>query len=92
MPSKVYGILAAGKPFVAMMECEAEVARIAREFEVGFVVPPGDGRALARYDFTMHECAHASRRDGSIERERLLSRSMIVESSHEGLRIFSKRC
>jgi colanic acid biosynthesis glycosyl transferase WcaI len=46
-PSKVYGILAAGKPFVAMTERETEVARIATEFEVGFVVPPGDSAALA---------------------------------------------
>lgn len=48
VPSKVYGILAAGKPFVAMMESDAEVARLASEFEVGFVVPPGDAGALAR--------------------------------------------
>ncbi len=56
VPSKVYGILAAGKPFVAMMENEAEVASIAREFEVGFVVPPGDGAALAR---TISRCMNA---------------------------------
>ena len=48
VPSKVYGILAAGRPFVAMMESDAEVARLASEFEVGFVVPPGDAHALAR--------------------------------------------
>jgi colanic acid biosynthesis glycosyl transferase WcaI len=48
VPSKVYGILAAGKPFVAMMERHAEVARIAAEAEVGFVVAPGDAAALAR--------------------------------------------
>lgn len=56
VPSKVYGILAAGKPFVAMMEREAEVARIARDFEVGFVVPPGDGRTLAD---TISRCMNA---------------------------------
>ncbi len=48
VPSKVYGILAAGKPFVAMMEKYAEVARMARDSEVGFVVPPNDSAALAR--------------------------------------------
>jgi colanic acid biosynthesis glycosyl transferase WcaI len=48
VPSKVYGILAAGRPFVAMMEKHAEVARLATESEVGFVVPPGDSPALAR--------------------------------------------
>jgi colanic acid biosynthesis glycosyl transferase WcaI len=48
VPSKVYWILAAGRPYVAMMESHAEVARLASEFEVGFVVPPGDADALAR--------------------------------------------
>jgi glycosyltransferase involved in cell wall biosynthesis len=47
VPSKIYGILAAGRPFVAMMEENAEVAQIAREEAVGFVVRPGDVDALA---------------------------------------------
>ena len=42
VPSKVYGILAAGRPFVAMMEDFAEVARLATEHRVGFVTFPGD--------------------------------------------------
>ncbi len=48
VPSKVYGILAAGRPFVAIMEEQAEVARIARDNSVGFVGKPGDDAALAR--------------------------------------------
>jgi colanic acid biosynthesis glycosyl transferase WcaI len=46
VPSKIYGILAAGRPFIAMMEENAEVAQIAREDGVGFVVRPGDVDAL----------------------------------------------
>ncbi|HZC47108.1 MAG TPA: glycosyltransferase family 4 protein [Candidatus Acidoferrum sp.] len=46
VPSKIYGILAAGRPFIAMMEESAEVAQIAREDAVGFVVRPGDVHAL----------------------------------------------
>jgi len=46
VPSKIYGILAAGRPFIAMMEDSAEVAQIARADEVGFVVRPGDVDAL----------------------------------------------
>jgi len=42
VPSKVYGVLAAGRPFVAMMEDFADVARLAVEHRVGFVTPPGD--------------------------------------------------
>jgi colanic acid biosynthesis glycosyl transferase WcaI len=58
VPSKVYGILAAGRPFVAMMEKEAEIARLATEFEVGFVVPPGDAVALAK---TISSCMKTPR-------------------------------
>jgi putative colanic acid biosynthesis glycosyltransferase WcaI len=46
VPSKIYGILAAGRPFIAMMEEGAEVAQIARDDAVGFVVRPGDVDAL----------------------------------------------
>jgi colanic acid biosynthesis glycosyl transferase WcaI len=48
VPSKVYGILAAGRPFVAMMDAAAEVAVLARQHRVGFVTPPGDAAALVR--------------------------------------------
>ncbi|MGH7934163.1 MAG: glycosyltransferase family 4 protein [Candidatus Binataceae bacterium] len=48
VPSKIYGILAAGRPFVAIMEEFAEVARIARDHAVGFVSPPGDAEAMVR--------------------------------------------
>ena len=56
VPSKVYGILAAGKPFVAMMECEAEVARIARDFECGICRASRRRRALAD---TISRCMNA---------------------------------
>jgi colanic acid biosynthesis glycosyl transferase WcaI len=48
VPSKVYGILAAGRPFIAMMAENAEVVRLAREYRVGFVTPPGDEDALTQ--------------------------------------------
>ncbi len=47
VPSKIYGILAVGRPYVAMMEEAAEAARLVREYGIGFVVPPGDAEALA---------------------------------------------
>ncbi|HYL60434.1 MAG TPA: glycosyltransferase family 4 protein [Candidatus Acidoferrales bacterium] len=59
VPSKIYGILAAGCPFIAMMEENAEVASIAREYAVGFVVRPGDVDALTR---TIRESVDAPER------------------------------
>ena len=47
VPSKVYGILAAGKPFIAAVEQGAEPALIASEFGCGMVVKPDDAEALA---------------------------------------------
>jgi len=47
VPSKIYGILAVGRPYVAMMDEAAEAARLVQEYSIGFVVPPGDAEALA---------------------------------------------
>jgi len=58
VPSKIYGILAAGRPFIAMMEENAEVAQVARKEGVGFVVQPGDVDALIR---TVREAVDAQR-------------------------------
>jgi glycosyltransferase involved in cell wall biosynthesis len=42
VPSKLYGILAAGRPYVAAVEEDSEVASITREHECGLLVAPGD--------------------------------------------------
>ena len=47
VPSKLYGILAAGRPFVAAVETDCEVAQIAREHRCGVVVEPGNREAMA---------------------------------------------
>jgi glycosyltransferase involved in cell wall biosynthesis len=46
VPSKVYGVLTAGRPFVAAIEADSEPAQIAREHDCGIVVEPGDRAAL----------------------------------------------
>jgi colanic acid biosynthesis glycosyl transferase WcaI len=45
--SKVYGILAAGRPFVAAVDDGSEIARMVEESGAGVRVDPGDGNALA---------------------------------------------
>ncbi len=47
VPSKLYGILAAGRPFVASVEPECEVADIARAHACGLVVEPGSVEQMA---------------------------------------------
>jgi colanic acid biosynthesis glycosyl transferase WcaI len=47
VPSRMYNALAAGKAIIAAVEEESEVARVVREDDVGWVVPPGDAHRLA---------------------------------------------
>jgi glycosyltransferase involved in cell wall biosynthesis len=42
VPSKLYGILAAGKPVLVIGPDDCEAARVVREAECGLVVAPGD--------------------------------------------------
>lgn len=47
VPSRLYNIMASGKPVIVVSESDAEVARIVREEEIGWVVPPGRDDLLA---------------------------------------------
>lgn len=47
VPTKVYGIMAAGKPFVAAVDETSEPHRIVDEVGCGIRVPPGDSESLA---------------------------------------------
>ncbi len=47
VPSKVYGIMAVAKPFIAAVEPGSEVALLAEEHSCGVRVDPGDPDALA---------------------------------------------
>lgn len=47
VPSKLYGILAAGRPYVAAVESECEVAQITREYDCGLVAEPENAQDLA---------------------------------------------
>jgi glycosyltransferase involved in cell wall biosynthesis len=47
VPSKLYGILAAGRPYIAAVDPSCEVATIARQYGCGLLAAPGDPDALA---------------------------------------------
>jgi glycosyltransferase involved in cell wall biosynthesis len=47
VPSKLYPILAAGRPYVAAVEAFSEAAVLTTRFNCGVVVTPGDATALA---------------------------------------------
>ena len=74
VPSRLYNVLAAGRPLVAAVDAESEPALVIREEDVGVQVPPGDARAFAdavkrmRSDPSYLEAAGARARRAAIER------------------------
>lgn len=60
VPSKLYGVLVAGRPFVAAIESDSETAQIAREHDCGVVVEPGNRAQMALAIRALH--ADAARR------------------------------
>src|SRR6185295_6651558 len=47
VPSKLYGILASGRPYIAAVEDTCEVAAITRSRDCGRLAEPGNARDLA---------------------------------------------
>jgi glycosyltransferase involved in cell wall biosynthesis len=47
VPSRAYGILAAGRPAIVAADEESETVELVRAAECGWTVPPGDVQALA---------------------------------------------
>ena len=48
VPSKFYGIAAAGKPIIVIGDTDGELAQLVQEHRCGLAIKPGDGPALAR--------------------------------------------
>ncbi|MFZ1108531.1 MAG: glycosyltransferase family 4 protein [Rhodomicrobium sp.] len=55
VPSKFYGIAAAGRPAIFIGDTEGEIARVIRHGDIGFVVPEGDGARLAEVIFLLSQ-------------------------------------
>jgi colanic acid biosynthesis glycosyl transferase WcaI len=85
VPSKVYGILAAGRPYIAATDPSSEPAQIARESGCGLVAPPGDPTALADAIATLYDSPAMSREMGARARmaARQYDRTVAVQSYHE---------
>jgi glycosyltransferase involved in cell wall biosynthesis len=49
VPSKLYGILAAGRPALFIGDKDGEVARLLRQADCGITVHPSEGKALAKH-------------------------------------------
>lgn len=71
VPSKLYPILAAGRPYIAAVESSAEVAALTERYRAGLVVQPGDATLMA--DAILRLAGDAAERAAMGARARLAS-------------------
>jgi glycosyltransferase involved in cell wall biosynthesis len=69
VPSKLYPILAAGRPYIAAVDSASEVATITEQHRCGVVVPPGDAAGMAHRLLELADDADARARMGARARE-----------------------
>ena len=95
VPSKFYGVAAAGRPIIAITARDGELARLIRQFNCGLVIEPGHADTLAqeltRLSHDPQAAAEMGGRaramlDGHFTREQALARwSDLVGSSRKRL-------
>jgi colanic acid biosynthesis glycosyl transferase WcaI len=73
VPSKLYGILAAGRPYVAAVEADCEVASLTTRLDCGLLAEPGDARSLAAQVRVLYHDRERLRRCGTHAREASLA-------------------
>ena len=69
VPSKLFGIMAVGKPAVMIGPADAECSRIIREHEAGFVVPNGQPAELVDRLHQLHQDATLRHQIGARARQ-----------------------
>jgi glycosyltransferase involved in cell wall biosynthesis len=74
VPSKLYGILAAGRPVVFVGDTASDLARLVREQRCGIVVAVGDSAALAAQLLTLRDDPARLESMGTRARELALAR------------------
>jgi glycosyltransferase involved in cell wall biosynthesis len=72
VPSKLYGILAAGRPYVAAVEEACEVATITRRYDCGLLAEPGDAKDLAEKILALYHNRALAQRLGANARRAAL--------------------
>jgi colanic acid biosynthesis glycosyl transferase WcaI len=80
VPSKLYGILASGRPLIAQVPRESEVAYVVAEESCGIVVEPGDTDGLVQAIQRLANDASLTQRMGANARAAYLSKYTIDQA------------
>jgi colanic acid biosynthesis glycosyl transferase WcaI len=72
VPSKLYGILAAGRPYVAAVEGASEVTGITTKYDCGLLAKPGDPGDLAEKVLALYRDRERTRQLGANARDAAL--------------------
>ncbi|MFQ5850587.1 MAG: glycosyltransferase family 4 protein [Candidatus Binatia bacterium] len=72
VPSKLYGILAAGRPYVAAVEEESDVVAVTKKYACGLLSEPEDPDDLAEKILTLYRDRELARRLGANARRAAL--------------------
>jgi colanic acid biosynthesis glycosyl transferase WcaI len=75
VPSRMWGVLAAGRPVIAAAEDESETAAVVRETGCGVVVPPGNPLRLAQAIREAHDGGYDLEEMGRRAREFAVTRN-----------------
>ncbi|MDB5593050.1 MAG: bme8 [Hyphomicrobiales bacterium] len=73
VPSKFYGIAAAGRPLISVTSPSGEIARLVTRFACGFVAAPGDAAQLAKHILNLADDPVERMAMGARARQMLLS-------------------
>lgn len=77
VPSRMYNIMAAGKPVIAVTEPGSEFARVVEEESIGWIVPPNDPEKLA--EAILDAASDPARLSGMYERARAAAEAKYSE-------------
>lgn len=89
VPSKFYGILAAGRPAVFIGDKDGEIARIIDEFHCGAVVQSGDSQALVRALWTLRR-AQVRTDMGMRARQLFVQKYTVARATQEWLNVIAQ--
>jgi glycosyltransferase involved in cell wall biosynthesis len=74
VPSRLYNLMAAGKPILAVVDEQSEVADVIREADLGVTVPPNSPKLLADQILFLRDNDVVRTRFGSNSRKEVVSK------------------